>query len=259
MELFDLTSRVALVTGGARGIGLSIAWALANAGAAVALADRDGDEAGVAAEDLAAQGYPALALAADVTDVAQVRRAVDDTVANLGGLDILVNNAGTQVPGLPEELGEAGWHRVIDTNLTSAWLCSWAAYPALCRAGSAGGTGGRVINIASVLAIFAVGRAAAYGASKGGMVQLTRALANAWAADGVRVNCLLPGWTETSLTAPIREHLREFSASVVARTPAGRWGQPEDMAGAAVFLASAASDFVTGQGIVVDGGYSAQG
>lgn len=252
--LFDLSGRVALVTGGAQGIGLAIATALAQAGAAVVLADRDGAGAEAAAQTLVAAGHRALGLAADVTAAAEVEHMVRTVEWQLGGLHVLVNNAGTQVPGQPEELEEVGWQRVLETNLAAVWRCSRAAYPAFRRAG-----GGKVINIASVLAVTAVGRAVAYGASKGGAMQLTRALATAWGSEGIQVNAILPGWTETALTEPIREAALGWYGHVLERTPAGRWGRPEDMAGAAVFLAGPGSDFVTGAGIVVDGGYLALG
>ena len=143
---------------------------------------------------------------------------------------------------------------MLDTNLTSAFVCCQAAYPAMQRAG-----GGKIISVGSMLSIFGTPYAAAYAASKGGIVQLTRSLATAWAKDGIQVNAVLPGWIETALTDRAREQVEGLYERVLARTPAGRWGRPADLAGVAVFLASAASDFVTGTAIPVDGGFSVQG
>jgi len=145
----------------------------------------------------------------------------------------------------------AEWREVIDTNLTSAFLCSHAAYPVMKQAGR-----GKVINIASIMSLFATGFSPVYAASKGGIVQLTRAIATAWARDNIQVNCILPGWIETDLTNGARKAIPRLNDNVVDRTPMKRWGRPEDLAGAAVFLCSAASDFVTGAAIPVDGGYS---
>ena len=168
-----------------------------------------------------------------------------------GRLDILVNNAGTNVRKPVDQLALAEWNQVMDTNLTSAFLCCRAAHPHLKAAG-----GGKIINIGSMMSIFGAPFAPAYGASKGGIVQLTRSMAASWAADGIQVNAVLPGWIETELTDGARAQVPGLNERVVARTAAGRWGQPEDLAGIAVFLASAASDFVTGTAIPVDGGYS---
>jgi 2-deoxy-D-gluconate 3-dehydrogenase len=166
-------------------------------------------------------------------------------------VDILVNNAGTTVRKMPQDLSLSDWHQVMDTNLTSAFLCSRAVHPHLQRAG-----GGKVINIGSMLSIFGAPYASAYGASKGGVVQFTRSLATAWAGDNIQVNAVLPGWIDTELTQGARQQVAGLYERVLARTPAGRWGAPGDLAGVAVFLASAASDFITGTAIPVDGGYS---
>ncbi|MGH7279787.1 MAG: SDR family NAD(P)-dependent oxidoreductase, partial [Candidatus Rokuibacteriota bacterium] len=171
-----------------------------------------------------------------------------------GRIDVLVNNAGTNVRKRPDQYTLDEWHHVVDTNLTSAFLCARAAYPALKAAG-----GGKVINIGSMLSIFGVWFSPAYGASKGGLVQLTKSLAVAWASDNIQVNAVLPGWIDTDLTRRARREIPTLNDNVLARTPAGRWGDIEDMAGIAVFLASHASDFVTGTAIPVDGGYSIQG
>jgi 2-deoxy-D-gluconate 3-dehydrogenase len=175
-------------------------------------------------------------------------------VARFGRLDILVNNAGTNIRKRPEEYALDEWHTVIETNLTSAFMCAQAAYPAMVKAG-----GGKIINIGSMMSIFGASFTAPYAASKGGIVQLTKALATAWAKDRIQVNAVLPGWIDTDLTRRARKDIEGLHERVLARTPAGRWGVPEDHAGIAVFLASAASDFVTGTAIAVDGGYSVQG
>jgi 2-deoxy-D-gluconate 3-dehydrogenase len=253
MSLFSLAGRVALVTGGNGGIGLGMARGLAEAGAAIAIAGRNAAKSEAAAADLAKLGVKTAVLSADVTDDAQCRKLVEDTVARLGRLDILVNNAGINIRKPAQELALAEWKAVLDTNLTSAFTCSQAAYPAMKQAG-----GGKIINIGSMLSIFGAPFAPAYGASKGGVVQLTKALATGWAKDNIQVNAVLPGWIDTDLTRAARNEVRGLNAMVLMRTPAGRWGEPRDLAGIAVFLASRASDFITGAAIPVDGGYSVQ-
>lgn len=254
MQRFDLGGRVALVTGGNGGIGLGMARGLAEAGAAVAIAARNVDKGKQACGELEALGARAIFVPVDVTDEGSCRAMVATSVRELGRLDILVNNAGTANRKQPEEYTIDEWRSMIDTNLTSAFICSQAAYPHLQAAG-----GGKIINIGSMMSIFGANFAAPYAATKGGLVQLTRALATAWAADNVQVNAILPGWIDTELTRGARRQIEGLYERVVARTPAGRWGEPDDFAGIAVFLASRASDFVTGTAIPVDGGYSIQG
>jgi 2-deoxy-D-gluconate 3-dehydrogenase len=249
--MFQLTGKVALVTGGNGGIGLAMARGLAQAGAKVVITGRDAAKSAAAVETLAAEGFRVQALEADVKDEAAVGRMIDSVLQSQGGLDILVNNAGTSIRKVPQDLSLAEWQTVMDTNLTSAFLCSRAAYAPMKRAG-----GGKVINIGSMLSIFGAPYASAYGASKGGVVQFTRSLATAWAADNIQANAVLPGWIDTDLTRKARDHVAGLNERVLARTPAGRWGVPADLAGIAVFLASSASDFVTGAAIPVDGGYS---
>ncbi len=253
MSLFDLTGRVALVTGGNGGIGLGMARGLAEAGCAIAIAGRNSAKSEAAAADLARLGVKTAVVTGDVTDEAQCRRLVDETAARLGRLDILVNNAGINIRKPAQELSTAEWKQVIDINLTSAFTCSQAAYPHMKQAG-----GGKIINIGSMLSIFGAGFAPAYGASKGGIVQLTKSLASGWAKDNIQANAVLPGWIDTDLTKGARAQIKGLNAMVLMRTPAARWGEPQDLAGIAVFLASKASDFVTGTAIPVDGGYSAQ-
>jgi 2-deoxy-D-gluconate 3-dehydrogenase len=253
MSLFDLRGRVALVTGGNGGIGLGMARGMAEAGAAVAIAGRNAAKSEAAAAELAKLGVKTAVVSGDVTDEAQCRKLVEETVARLGRLDILVNNAGINIRKPAHELALAEWKEVLDTNLTSAFVCSQAAYPAMKQAG-----GGKIVNIGSMLSIFGAGFAPAYGASKGGVVQLTKGLASGWAKDNIQVNAVLPGWIDTELTRAAREQVKGLNALVLMRTPAGRWGVPSDLAGVAVFLASRASDFITGAAIPVDGGYSVQ-
>ncbi len=252
--MFDLKGKVAIVTGGNGGIGLGMARGLARAGARVAVAGRNAAKSAAAVADLTALGGEAVAVAVDVADEASVAAMVRETVARWGRLDVLVNNAGINIRKPAHELALAEWRQVLDTNLTSAYLCSHAAYPVMKKGG-----GGKIVNIGSMMSIFGAAYAAAYAASKGGIVQFTRSLACAWARDNIQVNAVLPGWIDTELTRNARREVPGLHDSVLRRTPAARWGTIDDMAGIAVFLASAASDFVTGTAIPVDGGYSIQG
>ena len=253
MKRCDLQGRAALVTGGNGGIGLGMARGLAEAGAAVVLAGRNADKGERACRELEAVGANATFVAGDVTDEAACRALVDKAAERLGRLDILVNNAGTANRKRPENYTLAEWNSVLETNLTSAFVCSQAAYPHMVAAG-----GGKIINIGSMMSIFGAEYAAPYAATKGGIVQLTRALATAWARDNIQVNAVLPGWIDTDMTRTARRQIEGLYERVLARTPAGRWGEPDDFAGIAAFLSSRASDFVTGTAIPVDGGYSVQ-
>jgi 2-deoxy-D-gluconate 3-dehydrogenase len=254
MKLFDLTGKVAIVTGGNGGIGLGMAGGLAEAGATVVIAGRNKEKCESAAAALREKGAKVAGIVADVTHEDSCHALVSAAVKAFGRLDILVNNAGINIRKRPEEYTVAEWNTVLVTNLSSAFVCSQAAYPEMVRAG-----GGKIINIGSMMSIFGASFTAPYAASKGGIVQLTRALATAWAKDNIQVNAVLPGWIDTELTQRAREQVPGLHERVLARTPAGRWGLPEDHAGIAVFLASRASDFVTGTAIPVDGGYSVQG
>jgi 2-deoxy-D-gluconate 3-dehydrogenase len=252
--LFDLSGKVAIVTGGNGGIGLGMARGLAGAGAAVAVVGRNQAKSEAATAELSAHGAKAISVGTDVTDEAAVAAMAERVQREFGRVDILINNAGINIRKPPHALALAEWEKVITTNLTSAFLCSQAVYPMMKAAG-----GGKIINIGSMMSIFGASFAPAYAASKGGIVQFTRSCAVAWAADNVQVNAVLPGWIDTELTQRAREQIDGLHDKVLARTPAARWGEPTDFAGIAVFLASSASDFVTGTAIAVDGGFSVMG
>ena len=253
MSLFDLTGRVALVTGGNGGIGLGIAKGLAAAGASVAIAGRNPAKNAAAKAELEALGNPVHLIAADVTDEAACRAMVAETADRLGGLDILVNNAGVAGAGRAEQMELSAWRAVLAANLDAGFIAAQAAHPLMKARG-----GGKVINIGSMYSLFGSPFSPAYAASKGAIVQLTKSLAIAWARDNIQVNVILPGWIETEMTAGAMDNAA-FNDTIIRRTPARRWGQPDDFAGAAVFLASAASDFVTGAVVPVDGGFAVQG
>ncbi len=249
---FDLGGRAAVVTGGNGGIGLAIAEGLAAAGAAVLVVGRDGEKTRRAVEGIRAAGGTAEGLAADVTTEEGCAALVERAVAAFGRLDILVNNAGTNVRKPPEDYSLEEWRRLVDSNLTSAFIACKAAFPQM------KGRGGKIVNIGSMTSIFGASFAAPYSSAKGGVVQLTKSLAAAWAQHAIQVNAILPGWIDTDLTRGARRDLPGLEERVTARTPAGRWGRPGDLAGAAVFLSGPASDFVTGVALPVDGGYSIQ-
>ena len=254
MEIFDLSGKVAVVTGGNGGIGLGMARGLARAGANIAVVARNEEKSAQAVQSLQNFDVQARAFQADVTDADAVSKMVGAVTETLGGIDILINNAGINIRKRPEDLNPDEWQLVLNTNLTSAYLCSRACYPVFKHAG-----GGKVLNNGSMLSIFGTPWGSAYGASKGGMVQLTKSLATAWAADNIQVNCFLPGWIDTELTRNARREVDDLHDRVLARTPAGRWGDIEDFEGLAIFLASAASNFITGVAIPVDGGFSVSG
>jgi 2-deoxy-D-gluconate 3-dehydrogenase len=253
MDLFDLSGRGALVTGGNGGIGLGIAKGLAGAGAKVAIAGRKAEKNDAAKAELEALGAEAHVIVCDVTDEAANRAMVAEAAERLGGLDILVNNAGISRGGRPETFPMESWTAVLDANLTAVFVSSQAAHPLFKARG-----GGKIINIGSMFAVFGSPYTPAYSASKGAVVQLTKSLAISWALDNIQVNCLLPGWIETEMTEGAKANER-FDQTIVGRTPMRRWGLPDEFAGPAVFLASRASDFVTGTNLAVDGGFAIQG
>ena len=254
LEQFDLSGKTAIVTGGNGGIGFGMATGLARAGADIAVVGRNHEKSEKAASALREHGVRAETFEADVTSAGDITDMVDAVLESFGRVDILVNNAGTNIRKRPEDLAPDEWHQVLDTNLTSAYLCSRACYPAFKRVG-----GGKILNNGSMLSIFGTPWGPAYAASKGGIVQLTKSMATAWAADNIQVNCFLPGWIDTDLTRKARQEVEGLHERVLARTPAGRWGGIEDFEGLAIFLASPASSFITGTAIPVDGGFSVSG
>ena len=245
--LFDLSGRTALVTGSTRGIGAAIARALAGAGASVAINGRSAAAVERQVEAFAADGLAAVAAPFDVTD----ERAVTEGVERLGAVDVLVNNAGLTERKPLEQWSLAEWERIFALNVTGAFLVSRAVVPAMIEGGR-----GKIVNVCSVSSELARQTNAAYTATKGALRNLTKAMCADWARYGIQANGLAPGYIATDLTVPLQED-REFDAWLKARVPAGRWGVPADLAGAAVFLAAPASDFVNGQVLYVDGGLTA--
>ena len=254
MNSFNLSGRVAVVTGGNGGIGLAMAEGLASAGADIVIAARDSKKGAKALTILQGFDVRSTFIQVDVRDPSSISDLVESVMRELGGLHILVNNAGTNDRKQPEEYELEEWQTIIDTNLTSAFVASQKVYPHMSRAG-----GGKIINIGSMMSIFGASFTVPYASSKGGIVQMTKGMACAWAKDNVQVNAVLPGWIDTTLTREARQQVEGLHDRVEARTPAGRWGVPGDLSGIGVFLASSASDFVTGTAIPVDGGYSVQG
>ncbi|MGN6365374.1 2-dehydro-3-deoxy-D-gluconate 5-dehydrogenase KduD [Asticcacaulis taihuensis] len=249
-KFFDLSGKVAIVTGGNKGLGAGIALALAEAGADIAVVSTRTETATF--EAVKALGRKAIHIAADLTSIAPVERIVSTTLAELGGLDILVNNAGMIRRADSVDFTEADWDAVIDLNLKSAFFLAQACGRHMITQGA-----GKIINIASMLSFQGGIRVPSYTASKSGIAGITKLLANEWAARGVNVNAIAPGYMATDNTAALQAD-EARNRSILERIPAGRWGQPSDMAGAAVFLASAASDYVNGITLPVDGGWLAR-
>jgi 2-deoxy-D-gluconate 3-dehydrogenase len=250
MSLFDLTGKVALVTGANTGIGQGIAVALAEAGADVALVGRS--SADETAGRVRAAGRRAALIPADLSTIAPVQDLVEQTLAELGGLDILVNNAGIIRRADSVDFSEADWDSVIDTNLKSVFFLSQAAGRHMIAAGR-----GKIVNIASMLSFQGGIRVPSYTASKSGVAGLTRLLACEWASKGINVNAIAPGYIATNNTAALQVD-ESRNRQILERIPAGRWGDPSDLGGAAVFLASSASDYVNGHILAVDGGWLAR-
>jgi 2-deoxy-D-gluconate 3-dehydrogenase len=251
MRLFDLSGSVALITGGNGGIGLAFGKAMAEAGARVMVAGRNTKKNAAAVEQIQSLGAEADSIEVDITDPEACRRMIQETVKRFNSLNILVNNAGTAVRKQPQDISLEEFRLVMETNLTSAFVTSQAAYPEMLKVG-----GGKIINIGSMMSLFGAAFSSPYASSKGGIVQLTKSLACAWAKDNIQCNAVLPGWIDTELTQQARQQVPGLHERVLSRSPTGRWGVPDDHAGTAVFLASQASDFVTGASIPVDGGYS---
>ena len=242
---------VALVTGASRGIGQAISERLVKQGFYVIGTATSEGGAQAISDRLGSNGEGRVL---NVTDAAMVNELAQSLAEADKSPLVLVNNAGITKDTLMLRMKPEDWQAVIDTNLTSAFVCSNAAYPYMKRAG-----GGKIINIGSMMSIFGASFSTIYAATKGGIAQMARSMATAWAADNIQVNCVLPGWIDTELTQNARRQVDGLHDRVLARTPAGRWGLPGDFCGIAVFLASPASDFLTGTTIPVDGGFSIQG
>lgn len=248
-DLFDLTGRCVVITGGTSGIGLSAAQAFLEAGARVTISGRSKDR-GEAALGHLADKEDVWFCAADASDEADAERLAETAKAHMGGVDTIVCAAGINRRGAPQDLSLEDWDAVMDANLRGTFVTARAFYPQLCQSGD-----GRIVTIGSMLSVLANDMTAPYAAAKGGVVQLTRSLAAAWAKDGIRANCVLPGWVDTALTRQARLDMPDLDARVRDRTPVGRWADPQDIAGTILFLSTAASHFVTGTAIPVDGGF----
>ena len=258
-DVFRLDGKLAIVTGGNKGIGKGIAGGLARAGADILIADiafrATGEVNDTVREISRDSGVEVFAVKADVRQESDNKEMVREAIDRFGRIDVLVCNAGIASGGvLPEDASVAKWDEIIETNLRSFFIGAREVCPVMARAGA-----GKSISIGSVTSLMGIGPFAVYGASKGGVLQLTRGLASAWAKYGIQVNCILPGWIKTELSIRAQARDPDLEPRIVARTPAGRWGEIDDIAGTAVYLASHASDFVTGVAIPVDGGYAMQG
>jgi 2-deoxy-D-gluconate 3-dehydrogenase len=254
-EMFSLNGKVAIVTGGNGGIGKGIVRGLAGAGANIVIGARNEPKTAHAAAEIKGDfGVEVLGVKVDVRQEGEINEMVKQALDTFGRIDILVSNAGIAIHKVPQDMSVAEWDENVEINLRGFFIAAKAVHPAMKEAG-----GGKIIGIGSLTSIFGSGVLPAYGASKGGILQLTCSLAVAWASDNIQVNCILPGWIDTDLSAQGKRDIPGLEERVITRTPAGRWGEPVDLAGAAVFLASPASDFVTGVALPVDGGYAVRG
>jgi 2-deoxy-D-gluconate 3-dehydrogenase len=249
-NLFDLSGRVAMITGGNGGIGRGIALGFAAAGARVAIIGRNEEKNQQVLDELSGFGHPALALRVDLSNRKELEPALKRVEDELGPVDILVNNAGivSLSGGILEESAE-DWDSVVETQLNTVFLLSKVVAKSMVQRQS-----GKIINIGSMYSYFGSGLIPSYSAAKGAVIQLTKSMAIELAPNNIQVNAIAPGWIETDMTAPVKT--MPLNDEIIARTPAGRWGQAEEVAGTAIFLASRASDFVTGTTVRVDGGYA---
>jgi len=249
LETFSLEGKTALVTGAGRGIGRGLALAFAEAGADVALNARTQPELAAVAREIEALGRRAIVLQGDVSSAKSARDAVERAIGELGQLDVLLNAAGTAVRGPAEDVTEEQYDRMLNVNLRGTYFACQAAGRHMLERGS-----GSIVNIGSLTTSFGLPLRSVYAATKGAVGQLTKTLAVEWAGRGVRVNCIAPGWILTPLTQPVHDDPKQ-SDWITGRTPMGRWGTPDDLQGAAVYLASNASAFMTGQTLYIDGGF----
>jgi 2-deoxy-D-gluconate 3-dehydrogenase len=250
--MFDLEGKVAIVTGGNGGIGKGIARGLAAAGSEIVIAARNQKKTEEAVREIQdAFGVRVQGMQVDIGQDKQIESLTKQVTSDFGKIDILVNNAGVNIRKMPQDYQAAEWDEILNINLRGAFLFAKAVYPAMKGAG-----GGKIITIGSMTSILGGAKLAPYGASKGGIVQLTLSLAVAWAADNIQVNAILPGFINSELTLKARKDLPDLNEKVLTRTPSGRWGEPDDLAGTAVYMASRASEFVTGVAVPVDGGFS---
>ncbi|GGY71014.1 SDR family NAD(P)-dependent oxidoreductase [Marinobacter zhanjiangensis] len=254
MSLFDLAGKVSLVTGAGRGIGRSIALGLAEAGSDLVLCSRSPDELETVAAEARKKGVTALVVTCDVSDPGQITAAVDTAIRELGHIDVLINNAGLAIKRRAEDLPLEDWQTIINVNLTGVFLMAQAVGRHMLERGS-----GSIVNISSIAGKTGLTGSSAYCASKGGVDMLTKTLAVEWAGRGVRVNALAPAYTETPLVKSITDVRADFADKVVARTPMQRMADPDEMVGTAIYLASRASSYVTGETVMVDGGWTAFG
>ncbi|HYG77150.1 MAG TPA: glucose 1-dehydrogenase [Planctomycetota bacterium] len=253
MDLFKLSGRRALITGGAKGLGKVMATALAQAGADIVIVSRTESECRAAAEEIASEtGRKAIYVAADVCKSSDVSRMIAEAEKGLGPIDILINNAGINIRGASHELAESDWDAVIDVNLKAPFLVSRALGPKMCDRGW-----GRIINMGSILSVIAISGRAPYASAKAGLLNLTKVLALEWATKGVTVNALCPGPFATDMNKSLLSDPVKYKA-FIEKLPVGRWGELHEITGAALFLASDASSFVTGSALFVDGGWTAQ-
>ena len=249
---FGLTDKVAIVTGASRGLGQAMAIALGEAGATVVAVGSRIESVANTIETLKAKNIPCLALGCDQADGKQINAVIEKTIESFGRIDVLVNNAGTIKRSPAHEFSDEDWNEVINVNLNGVFKFCREAGKQMLKQGS-----GKIINIASLLSFSGGITVPAYAASKGGVAQITKALANEWASAGIQVNAIAPGYFETDNTYNLRQDEERFN-SITARIPSGEWGKPEDLAGATVFLSSAASNYMNGHVMLVDGGWMAR-
>ena len=250
-SLFDISGKNAIVTGGNGGIGLAIAEGFAANGVNLLIIGRNEEKNSLAISRLEKFGTNIFSLAADISQESEVKRVIDYANTGLNSVDILVNNAGINIRKPPQDFSVEEWDSVISVNLKSAFLMSQKVYPLMKQI-----NGGKIINVGSMYSVFGSDWSAAYSSSKAGLVQLSKSLATSWAKDNIQVNTILPGWIKTDLTSPIESLFPDRFDIINRRIPIGRWGEPEDLIGVTIFLASFASNYLTGTSIPVDGGYS---